>query len=205
MIRHWKAWDEGKRSHLFVADAQTGECQGPDAQARGQHPPCPVRRVVGLRLVARRQGARLHRRARPGRRLVDQHRHLDRSRRRAASPRTSRPATRAPTHSPPIHPTASGSRTSARHERPSSRTSGCSRSSAARRATSYELTKALDRPIASFAWASKPNTLAAIIDDMGTEPIIAIEPGIVTDGPSPTAAARRRSSRGWSPAASSPA
>ena len=39
--------------------------QGPDAQARGQHPPCPVRRLVRLRLVARRQGARLHRRAGP--------------------------------------------------------------------------------------------------------------------------------------------
>src|SRR5262245_29364768 len=24
MIRHWNAWDEGKRSHLFVADARTG-------------------------------------------------------------------------------------------------------------------------------------------------------------------------------------
>jgi dipeptidyl aminopeptidase/acylaminoacyl peptidase len=24
MIRHWSTWDEGKRSHLFVADAQTG-------------------------------------------------------------------------------------------------------------------------------------------------------------------------------------
>jgi dipeptidyl aminopeptidase/acylaminoacyl peptidase len=24
MIRHWSAWDEGKRSHLFVADAKTG-------------------------------------------------------------------------------------------------------------------------------------------------------------------------------------
>ena len=46
MIRHWTTWDEGKRSHLFVADARTGRGQGPDAQARGQHPPCPVRRLV---------------------------------------------------------------------------------------------------------------------------------------------------------------
>ena len=71
MIRHWNAWDEGKRSHLFVADAADRRGEGPDAQARGQHPPCPVRRLVRLRLVARRQGARLHRRAgsrtRPGR------------------------------------------------------------------------------------------------------------------------------------------
>ena len=27
MIRHWNAWDEGKRSHLFVADAHSGEAQ----------------------------------------------------------------------------------------------------------------------------------------------------------------------------------
>ena len=27
MIRHWNAWDEGKRSHLFVADAATGEAK----------------------------------------------------------------------------------------------------------------------------------------------------------------------------------
>ena len=51
----------------------------PDSQARGQHPPCPVRRLFRLRLVARRQGARLHRRALERRRLVHQHRHLDRS------------------------------------------------------------------------------------------------------------------------------
>ena len=82
MIRHWNAWDEGKRSHLFVADAQDRRGAGPDPQARGQHPPCPVRRLDRLRLVARRQGARLHRRAGQGPRLVHQHRHLDRPRRR---------------------------------------------------------------------------------------------------------------------------
>src|SRR5690348_2633655 len=27
MIRHWNQWDEGKRSHLFVADAKTGEAK----------------------------------------------------------------------------------------------------------------------------------------------------------------------------------
>lgn len=27
MIRHWQAWDEGKRSHLFVCDAKTGEAK----------------------------------------------------------------------------------------------------------------------------------------------------------------------------------
>ncbi len=27
MFRHWQAWDEGKRSHLFVCDAKTGEAK----------------------------------------------------------------------------------------------------------------------------------------------------------------------------------
>src|SRR6516225_9124946 len=27
MIRHWNAWDEGKKSHLFVADAATGQAR----------------------------------------------------------------------------------------------------------------------------------------------------------------------------------
>ena len=45
---------------------------------------------------------------------------------------------------------------------------------------SYDLTKALDRPVQSFAWTSRPNRLAAIIDDTGTEPIVAIEFSVAT-------------------------
>ena len=98
MIRHWNAWDEGKRSHLFVADAPDRRGQRPDPEARGQHPPCPVRRLDRLRLVARRQGARLHRRAAQGPRLVHQHRHLDRPGRRgrAEEPDRGEPGRRRP-------------------------------------------------------------------------------------------------------------
>ena len=98
MIRHWNAWDEGKRSHLFVADAADRRGQGPDPEARGQHPPCPVRRLDRLRLVARRQGAGLHRRAGQGPRLVHQHRHLDRPGRggRAEEPDRGEPRRRRP-------------------------------------------------------------------------------------------------------------
>ena len=44
---------------------------------------------------------------------------------------------------------------------------------------SYELTRSLDRPdrLVLLDGAS-PNSIVAIIDDMGTEPIIAIEPGV---------------------------
>ncbi len=56
--------------------------EGPDPQAGRQHPPCPVRRLDGLRLVARRHGAGLHRPSRSkDARLVDEHGHLDGPRR----------------------------------------------------------------------------------------------------------------------------
>ena len=68
---HLRSLDDPSLDHLGRGEAQPPvrrRCQdrrgqGPDSQARGQHPPCPVRRLVRLRLVARRQGARLHRRA----------------------------------------------------------------------------------------------------------------------------------------------
>ena len=41
MIRHWKAWDEGKRSHLFVADAQTGEAKDLTPKLEVNTPPAP--------------------------------------------------------------------------------------------------------------------------------------------------------------------
>ena len=70
----------------------------PDAQARGQHAPCPVRRLVRLCLVARRQRAGLHRRAGQGPGMVHQHRHLDGPgrRRRAQEPDRGQPGRRRP-------------------------------------------------------------------------------------------------------------
>ena len=41
MIRHWNAWDEGKRSHLFVADAQTGEAKDLTPKLEVNTPPAP--------------------------------------------------------------------------------------------------------------------------------------------------------------------
>src|SRR5262249_54737706 len=54
---------------------------------------------------------------------------------------------------------------------------------------SYELTKSLDRPVQSFSWDSKSTGLVAVIDDTGTEPIIAIRFDVMTDGPSVTVVA----------------
>ena len=41
MIRHWNAWDEGKRSHLFVADAKTGEAKDLTPKLDVNTPPAP--------------------------------------------------------------------------------------------------------------------------------------------------------------------
>ena len=41
MIRHWDKWDEGKRSHLFVADARTGETKDLTPKLDVNTPPAP--------------------------------------------------------------------------------------------------------------------------------------------------------------------
>ncbi|GIW88362.1 MAG: peptidase S9 [Isosphaeraceae bacterium] len=41
MIRHWMSWDEGKRSHLFVCDAQTGEARDLIPHWTANVPPAP--------------------------------------------------------------------------------------------------------------------------------------------------------------------
>ena len=41
MIRHWTTWDEGKRSHLFVADAHTGEAKDLTPKLEANTPPAP--------------------------------------------------------------------------------------------------------------------------------------------------------------------
>ncbi len=41
MIRHWSSWDEGKRNHLFVADAATGEAKDLIPGWKANVPPGP--------------------------------------------------------------------------------------------------------------------------------------------------------------------
>jgi dipeptidyl aminopeptidase/acylaminoacyl peptidase len=41
MIRHWNAWDEGKKSHLFVADAATGQARDLTPKLEVNTPPAP--------------------------------------------------------------------------------------------------------------------------------------------------------------------
>ncbi|MEW4567458.1 S9 family peptidase [Tautonia sp. JC769] len=41
MVRHWMSWDEGKRSHLFVVDAKTGEARDLTPDLPVNVPPAP--------------------------------------------------------------------------------------------------------------------------------------------------------------------
>ncbi len=41
MIRHWNAWNEGKKSHLFVADVETGEAVDLTPRLEANTPPAP--------------------------------------------------------------------------------------------------------------------------------------------------------------------
>lgn len=41
MVRHWMSWDEGKRSHLFVCDAATGEARDLVPEWTANVPPAP--------------------------------------------------------------------------------------------------------------------------------------------------------------------
>ena len=41
MIRHWNVWDEGKRSHLFVADVHSGEVRDLTPKLEANTPPAP--------------------------------------------------------------------------------------------------------------------------------------------------------------------
>ena len=93
MIRHWNAWDEGKRSHLFVADAQTGEAKDLTPSSRST-PPLPrsaARPTTPGRPTARSSPSPPSRaRTPPGRPTPTSGRFPS----KAASPRTSPRATR---------------------------------------------------------------------------------------------------------------
>src|SRR4029077_540481 len=41
LIRHWDSWNEGKRSHLFVADTKTGEAKDLTSRLEVNTPPAP--------------------------------------------------------------------------------------------------------------------------------------------------------------------
>ncbi len=125
MVRHWTSWDEGKRSHLFVADANDRRGDGPHPRLERERSSRPLRRFGDVRVCARRFGDRLHVGTAEGSPLVDQHRHLDGARPPVARRRTSPTTTTGPTPSRFTPPMESGLPISARNVPGSRPTSGC--------------------------------------------------------------------------------
>jgi dipeptidyl aminopeptidase/acylaminoacyl peptidase len=188
LIRHWNAWDEGKRSHLFVADAQTGEAKDLTPKLEVNAPPAPFGASSDYAWAP--DGKELAFTAEPTRDAAwSTNTDIWTVPVEGGEPKNltagNAGADAQPAYSPDGVWLAYVSQARAGFESDQWVLKVLCRATQA----CYELTKSLDRPVQSFSWTSKPHALAAIIDDLGLEPIIAIEPAVVTDGPSATATA----------------
>ena len=106
MYRHWNAWDDGTRSHLFMVGADGDGLRDLTPGAIYDVPARPVRRKRGLRVVARRTRARVHREGSGPRGRVDAPTTIStRFRPAGGKPRrSSRRRTRAPMQNPVYSP-----------------------------------------------------------------------------------------------------
>jgi dipeptidyl aminopeptidase/acylaminoacyl peptidase len=181
MIRHWNAWDEGKRSHLFVVDAQTGEARDLTPKLDVNTPPAPFGgssdyawspdgKELAFTAEPVQDGAWSTNTdiwtvpaegGEPVNQTADNH-----------------GADAQPAYSPDGKWLAYVSQVRAGFE--SDLWVLKVRNRASR--TSFEISRALDRPVQSFAWGPKPNQIVAIIDDSGTEPVVSIEFEVAADG-----------------------
>jgi len=170
MFRHWNTWDEGKRSHLFVVEVDSGAVIDLTPDLQVNTPPAPFGSSNDYAWSA--DGAELAFTAEP---LVD----------RAWStntdiwivPCSGGPAVNwtaanlgadaQPAYSPDGQWLAWLSQSRAGFEsdlwvlRVRPRSGG----------ETLDLSSSLDRPVQSFAWRDS-NTIVAVIDDAGTEPIL---------------------------------
>ena len=173
MIRHWNAWDESKRSHLFVADVETGEARDLTPKLDVNTPPAPFGGSSDY--AWSHDGSELAFTAEP----IHDHAWSTNTDiwavpAEGGEPRnlteSSKGADGQPAYSPDGRWLAYVSQARAGFEADQwvlkvlDRTSG----------KAHELTKELDRPVLAFAWGSKPDEMVAVIDDTGTEPIVAL-------------------------------
>ncbi len=191
MIRHWNAWDQGKRSHLFVADAQTGIARDLTPKLEVNTPPAPFGGSSDYAWSP--DGKELAFTAEPAQDA-------------AWSTNTdiwtvpveggelknvtaaNRGADAQPAYSPDGRWLSYLSQARSGFESDQWVLTLLSRAAQ----TSHELTKSLDRPVQSYAWAPQGNRLFAIIDDTGTEPVVAIDFSVENDQPLTSADARER-------------
>jgi dipeptidyl aminopeptidase/acylaminoacyl peptidase len=189
MIRHWIEWDEGKRSHLFVADAQTGQSRDLTPQLDVNTPPAPFGGSDDYAWSP--DGQELAFTAEP-------------AQDGAWSTNTdiwtvpvtggqiknvtaaNKGADAKPAYSPDGRWIAFLSQARPGFESDQWVLKLLARSTSA----SFELTDALDRPVQSIAWGHG-NRIYAVIDDQGTEPIIAVDFQVDNDRPRTGAAPDR--------------
>ncbi len=175
MIRHWSTWDEGKRSHLFIADAKTGDAKDLTPRLEVNTPPAPFGGSTDYAFAP--DGKELTFTAEPSRDM-------------AWSTNTdiwTVPTTGGePKNLSEAHPGADA--------QPSYSPDGRSIAWLTQARAGFEsdlwvltlhdregkavrdLTSKLDRPVQSYTWSDDGRKIFGVIDDEGTEPIVAIDP-----------------------------
>jgi dipeptidyl aminopeptidase/acylaminoacyl peptidase len=174
MIRHWKSWDEGKRSHLFVADARSGEARDLTPKLEVNTPPAPFGGSSDYAWSP--DGKELAFTAEPAQDAAwSTNTDIWTVPAGGGEPRNitadNHGADGQPAYSPDGRWIAFVSQ-----ERPGFESDlWVLKVRDRKNQATYEQTKSLDRPVQAFSWGAKPDQLVAVIDEAGTEPVISIQ------------------------------